>query len=274
VLGWIAERYSSLVREIVHRGHEVACHGYKHALITSQTQDEFRLDIRRGKTILEDLAGTEVIGYRAPTYSITPETLWALGCLQEEGFLYDSSIFPINHDYYGFHQAPRYPFLLERPQQGQLMRQMKQPRYIPLDGGRPEHQDSSRAGDFLGVMLEKGKTPQDDLLIEWPLSTIKLLGRNVPCAGGGYFRLFPYRVTRLFMQSLNNSGNPVIFYIHPWEFNPSLPRVNNISFLRRFRTYLNLSKTEDRFKRLLADFRFAPVRDILRIGDQGTGSNT
>jgi polysaccharide deacetylase family protein (PEP-CTERM system associated) len=102
VLGWIAERCPSLVRDIQRCGHEVACHGYAHRMICEQTPDEFTEDIRRAKAILEDTIDEEVMGYRAPTFSITQRTLWALDILAEEGFQYDSSIFPVRHDRYGF----------------------------------------------------------------------------------------------------------------------------------------------------------------------------
>ena len=112
VLGWIAERYPDVVRRIQKEGHEIACHGYAHELIYAQSKEEFRQDIRRAKAILEDITGCEVIGYRAPGYSITNKSQWALEILVEEGFKYDSSIFPIRHDFYGMANAPRFPFVI------------------------------------------------------------------------------------------------------------------------------------------------------------------
>jgi len=112
VLGWIAERYPNLIRRIKDQGHEIACHGYAHKVIYNQTKEEFREDIRKSKAILEDITGDEVIGYRAPSYSITNKSQWAFGVLVEEGFKYDSSIFPIHHDFYGLPTAPRFPFII------------------------------------------------------------------------------------------------------------------------------------------------------------------
>ena len=106
-LGWVAERHRDLVRRIVSAGHEIASHGYGHRLIYEQTPDEFRTDLRRSKAILEDTAGTRVRGYRAPSYSITKRSLWALDVLVDEGFEYDASIFPVHHDRYGIPDAPR-----------------------------------------------------------------------------------------------------------------------------------------------------------------------
>lgn len=108
-LGWIAERNNGLIRSIHERGHEIACHGYMHQLITAQTPESFRDDVSRAKSVLESCIGHEVIGYRAPTYSITGKTLWALDILEELNFRYDSSIFPIYHDNYGIPDAPRFP---------------------------------------------------------------------------------------------------------------------------------------------------------------------
>jgi polysaccharide deacetylase family protein (PEP-CTERM system associated) len=112
VLGWIAERYPDLVRRIQKEGHEIACHGYAHKLIYTQSKEEFRQDIKKTKAILEDITGSEVVGYRAPSYSITSKSQWAFEILIEEGFKYDSSIFPIRHDLYGMPNAPRFPFAI------------------------------------------------------------------------------------------------------------------------------------------------------------------
>ena len=114
VLGWVAERHPGLVRAIVQRGHEVASHGYAHRLIYDQTEEAFREDVRRAKAIIEDVGGCAVGGYRAPSYSVTSRSLWALDVLIEEGHWYDASIFPIRHDRYGIPSAPRRPFSCER----------------------------------------------------------------------------------------------------------------------------------------------------------------
>jgi polysaccharide deacetylase family protein (PEP-CTERM system associated) len=114
VLGWVAERYPSLVRAIVGAGHELASHGYAHRLIYNQTPDEFRDDVRRAKALLEDAGGTEVLGYRAPSFSVTARSMWALDVLLEERYRYDASIFPIRHDRYGIPDAPRWPHHVSR----------------------------------------------------------------------------------------------------------------------------------------------------------------
>lgn len=108
-LGWVAERCPQLAPQIVARGHEIACHGYGHELVYVIGPERFRSDIRRAKAILEDQCGVRVEGYRAPSYSITNRSLWALDILVEEGFSYDSSIFPVKHDTYGIPGAERFP---------------------------------------------------------------------------------------------------------------------------------------------------------------------
>src|SRR5688572_1716200 len=114
VLGWVAERYPSLVKSIGGRGHELASHGYAHRLVYEQTPDVFRDDVRRSKALIEDLSGQGVHGYRAPSFSVTAESLWALDVLSEEGYRYDASIFPIRHDRYGIPDAPRWPHAMAR----------------------------------------------------------------------------------------------------------------------------------------------------------------
>jgi polysaccharide deacetylase family protein (PEP-CTERM system associated) len=101
VLGWVAERHPALIKQISECGHEIACHGYNHELVTAQTPELFREDVKKSKALLEDLIGSAVLGYRAPAFTITNETLWALPILVEEGFVYDASIVPIRHDYCG-----------------------------------------------------------------------------------------------------------------------------------------------------------------------------
>ncbi len=109
-LGWVAERFPKLVERIVKDGHELACHGYEHIRVTQQTPEEFRKDIVKTKKILEDIGGVQVKGYRAASYSIGAQNLWAHGIICEEGFEYSSSVYPIKHDIYGMQEAPRFVY--------------------------------------------------------------------------------------------------------------------------------------------------------------------
>ncbi len=256
VLGWIAERYPDLVRRIQKEGHEIACHGYAHRLVYAQSRDEFREDIKRAKSILEDITGSEVVGYRAPSYSITNKSKWALEVLVEEGFKYDSSIFPIRHDFYGLPEAPRFPFVVSLNGNDNCEFSVLN---FELGTASPQHRNAAPLNNSLPYPRINSSG-----LIEFPLSTVKLFGGNFPVSGGGYFRLFPYSLIRRGLRSINEKERkPFIFYMHPWEIDPDQPRVNGVSPRSKFRHYVNLNKTESRLKRLLSDFQFSPVRQLL-----------
>jgi polysaccharide deacetylase family protein (PEP-CTERM system associated) len=215
VLGWIAEKFPRLLKEIYNRGHEIGCHSYFHRLIYKLSPEEFKEDTRKAKDVLEQITGSPVMGYRAPSYSVTKNTLWALDILEELGFRYDSSIFPIIHDRYGIAGFPRFMY----------------------------------------------KFP-DRSIIEYPLTTFLLFGVNLPVSGGGYFRLFPYFFTRMFLKKINrNEKQPFVFYLHPWEIDPDQPVIKGSGVMSRFRHYNNLKKTTGRFERLLKDFKFRPIID-------------
>ena len=119
-LGWIAERHPKLLREIVDRGHEIACHGYGHELVYEIGPERFRSDLRRARSAIENATGVAVRGYRAPSYSITAASLWALPILIEEGFDFDSSIFPVRHPRYGIPEFSRWPVRLELGEHGSI----------------------------------------------------------------------------------------------------------------------------------------------------------
>ena len=111
-LAWVAKRFPQTIRDIVAAGHELASHGMDHTRVTNQTRPEFEVDSQQSKTILEDISGVPVIGYRAASYSIVRDNLWALEALKQAGYKYSSSIYPIKHDLYGVPDAPRFPFRL------------------------------------------------------------------------------------------------------------------------------------------------------------------
>ena len=215
-LGWIAERYPHLVREIVAGGHELASHGYGHLRASDQSEREFRADVTQAKKLLEDLSGVAVNGYRAPSFSIGHKNLWALDVLNDAGYLYSSSIYPVRHDHYGMPDAPRFKY-----------------------------------------------QPRQHSLLELPPTTIKLLGRNYPASGGGYFRLLPYSLSAWMMRRVNKvDGEPGIFYFHPWEIDPKQPRQQGVGWKTQFRHYINLSRMEGRLERLLQDFKWGRMDHI------------
>ena len=217
VLGWVAERHPELIRTIRKNGHEVASHGYAHQVLTVLTPPQFRADVRRAKRILEDILGEPVVGYRAPSFTIMEDTVWALRTLVEEGYVYDSSIFPVWHDRYGLHGANPYC-----------------------------HRLMTAAGPIWEV----------------PPSTLPVGNMRLPVAGGGYFRLWPYRLLRRWLRKIELSGHPLVVYLHPWEIDPEQPRVR-AALLSRCRHYLNLHKTEGRLVQLLQDFRFGSIADTI-----------
>lgn len=213
VLGWLAARRPHLVRRIHEGGHEIASHGWAHRPATELSPEEFRESVARSKELLEDITGAPVQGFRAPSFSIVPGVEWALDVLVEEGYRYDSSLFPIVRGGYGYSDGSRDPIWIARP------------------AGR---------------------------IAEFPPATLRLLGVNVPAGGGAYFRLFPYRVVQAALRRCEERGLATTFYIHPWELDPSQPRLP-VSWATRVRHYSGLQRTMDRLDRLLAEFRFQPI---------------
>jgi polysaccharide deacetylase family protein (PEP-CTERM system associated) len=186
ILGWVAQRCPALVRQIRDNGHEIACHGYGHELVYRIGPERFREDIRRSKGILEQLSGVQVRGYRAPSYSITKKSLWALDILIEEGFTYDSSIFPVYHDLYGIPDAPRFPYLIERT--SGAIREFPLSTY-PLRLGSKEYRLPVAGGGYLRLFPAA--------LLRHCIAAIN-----------------------------RREGQPAVLYFHPWEIDPGQPRIN------------------------------------------------
>jgi len=185
VLGWIARRCPALVQEIDSRGHEIACHGYGHQLIYRMTPAEFRSDVRRAKDLLENICGKAVLGYRAPSYSVITETLWALDILIEEGFLFDSSIFPIRHDIYGMPDAERFPHQIRRSR---------------------------------GIIRE---FPLSTLNVNIADHTLRI----PVAGGGYLRLLPAWFVAKAISRINRFERRPAILYVHPWETDPDQPRI-------------------------------------------------
>ncbi len=214
-LGWIAERYPHLVRNIVAQGHELASHGYNHQRASDLSQAEFFADIDSAKKLLEDIGGVPVQGYRAPSFSIGAGNLWAFDSLARAGYRYSSSIYPIAHDHYGMPDAPRFAH-------------------------------ETHAG-----------------LLEIPVTTVRMGGRNFPSSGGGFFRLLPYALSRWMLRRVNErDGQPAIFYFHPWEIDAEQPRVAGIDAKTRFRHYVNIERVPARLEQLLGDFAWGRMDRI------------
>lgn len=215
VLGHLANTHPNLIRNIVDCRHEIALHSHSHKHLASLTPEEFQQDTQKGRKAVEKASSMKVLGYRAPMFSLTRSTAWALDILREMGFRYDSSIFPVINPWYGFPSAPRYPY-----------------------------------------------HPFGDDFMEFPLSTARIMGFNIPIAGGFYLRLLPLQFIIKSIKKINKQGQPAILYIHPWDLDPFQP-LQNPTLRERFTHYYNLLTTKSKIQILLKEFRFAPINTML-----------
>jgi len=236
VLGYVAERTPEAVRMIHNEGHEVASHGYGHLQVYKQTEDEFREDLVRSKSLLEEMTGGKVIGYRAPEWSIcgaleqaepaearfiakagkgARNSTWALDLLVRNGFLYDSSVVPLR--FIGIPDAPTQPYVITTP-------------YGKIKEFPP-------------------------LVMPSPLG-------NLPIGGGWGLRIFPYRSIRKTIIEHNRLGYPALLFCHPSDFDPSPPPLP-LPLIKKFVCHGRIKTTEERMVRLLDEFEFAPLREVL-----------
>lgn len=218
VLGWIADRFPELVREIERKGHEISVHGYFHLQLTGINPEEFENDLKQSiEAVRRADVHQQVIGFRAPSFSVVNTTLWALPILERHQIKYDSSVFPVRfHPDYGIPEAPLHPY------------------------------------SITGTIRE------------FPMSCGRLFGARVPCCGGAYFRFFPYRLTRYLVKKCNGEGRPVVFYVHPWEIDPGQPKVK-LPLGRRARHYYGLNDTYKKLEKLLDDFEFTTLKEVLEL---------
>ena len=237
ILGWIAERLPHLVREISARGHEVASHGSSHQMCSRLSDSDLRSELVDSKRLLEDITGMEVEGFRAPNFSVDDRVL---SVLQETGYRYDSS-------YNSFSIHGRY---------GKLN----------LNGNH-----AGIAHKLTGGFLE---LPISNLSL-FPFPALVTLGtRNfrhfrhfpLPWGGGAYFRLLPLWMFAIGVSSILKREGAYLFYIHPWEVDPGQPKVEQASFVSRFKHYKNLETTEAKLKKLIANLShcsFVACRDYV-----------
>jgi len=219
VLGTVAEHYPDVVKEILNQGHEVATHGYSHQLVYNMTPATFEDDLKISFDHLEKAGCSEILGYRAPYWSITKKSLWALEVLKKLGLKYDSSIFPIKRGLYGIPNARTYP------------------------------------NEII-----------DDLW-EFPPATIRVLGVNLPIAGGGYLRLMPYKViSGAIKRSLSKYTR--VFYFHPYELDPSDTKLQHkaksiTTVFYWMQQKLGRGSNPEKLRRLLSEFKFQSIKQIL-----------
>jgi polysaccharide deacetylase family protein (PEP-CTERM system associated) len=218
VLGWLAEKKPELIGRLSAAGHEIACHSFLHRPVFEMSRTEFREDTRRAKAVIEAVTGKQVLGYRAPSFSITTESTWAFEILAEAGFRYDSSIYPVDHPCYGMPNAPRALF-----------------------------------------RIETANGP----ILEFPLTVLELAGFRSPIAGGAYLRALPYAYTRWGLRYLNErEERSACVYVHPWEIDPGQMRMKGrmTSYVRQ---RLGLRRLEKKLDRLMEDFEFCPVGELI-----------
>ena len=222
-LGYIAEKFPELVKEIDQRGHEIASHSYSHQDIRKTSKDRFEEDIKKSINILEEITGEKVFGFRAPYFSIDKKSFWAMEILSKY-FKYDSSIFPVKTPLYGIRNAPRNIY-------------------------KPNLANPS---------IEDSKSN----LIEIPMAThkIPIIG-NVPIAGGFHLRFLPYFYIKYGLNKINENGNPFMFYIHPKDLDPNMPKIKEYGW----HYYYNLNGATKKFKKVLEDFKFITVKEFLKI---------
>lgn len=238
LLGEVVQAFPQLLRDIVAGGHEVGVHGYFHRQVFRLTPEAFRREVTDAKALIEDVGGVRVLGHRAPAFSIMPNTQWALDVLAEVGFRYDSSVFPIAGRRYGW---PGFP-----------------------------------AG------IHEMTLPSGRRIVEAPLSTISIFGKRLPVGGGGYLRHFPGVVTRWAIRRVQRH-RPAIVYMHPYEIELADPVLDVAGLapdaakrVQRFhRMQLRNRRTVGpKLVRLLAEFRFAPLIDVIEQVPPRTSSGT
>jgi polysaccharide deacetylase family protein (PEP-CTERM system associated) len=219
----VARQFPPLVKRIVHEGHEIAVHGYDHSFVFAMQPAEFRTAVTRAKEEIEQCAGAQAVGYRAPAFSLNQSSLWAIDILKESGFLYDASIKNIK----------------------------KYSSCTPCS--------------------EKSMYRWPNGLYEIPLSCISILGQDIPVAGGGYLRHFPYLWTKYALKKLERNQKHGIVYMHPYEFEDSYPHINYhnkpLPLKLRLHTILQArnrgEKHRSKCNSLLSDFNFVPLKTLM-----------
>lgn len=216
VLGWVAQNHPEILKEMHDRGHELASHGFSHKLLSQQSEAVFRKELSSSVEEIKKACGAEVLGFRAPNFSLTRDCLWALDVLKKQGLKYDSSVYPSRVVQKEPLNAPSRPYEIAE-----------------------------------GLMEFPGSTYQTPLL-------------NIPFGGGAFMRLEPYFLTRRLIKNVNKNGNPAMVYMHPWELNPEHPKIA-CSLKAAIVHYLGLTRSEKILVKLLGEFEFAPVREVLGL---------
>jgi polysaccharide deacetylase family protein (PEP-CTERM system associated) len=228
VVGDVLRHHPDLVRRLYEAGHEIGCHGWSHRPLWTLEPERFAWEL---DAFDRDAAGVlpveEVVGFRAPTFSLDARSAWALDILRQHGFRYDSSIFPVRTYLYGVEGCPSRPY---RPTSAELTR---------------DHAEGT--------------------LWEFPLTACSLAGIPWPVSGGFYLRATPWPLLRACLRRVNAKGDPFVLYLHPWEGDVHTPRVKGLAPTERFITYYGAASVWRKLEGLLQTFAFAPLREILGV---------
>jgi len=230
VVGDVVRHHPELVRRIYQAGHEIGCHGWSHRPLWALPPERFAAELDEfDRDAAAVVPLDEIIGFRAPTFSLDGRTAWAVDLLQQHGFRYDSSIFPVRNYLYGVDGTPCGP-------------------YCPTSAE-------------LATDHEGGK------LVEFPMTACRVAGLRIPVSGGFYLRAIPLPVLRGLLARVNAGGQPFVLYLHPWEGDTGTPRAKKLSPVTRFVTYYNRAGTLRKLEKLLQRFHLAPLRDVLQLQD-------
>lgn len=220
VVGELAEKHPDLVERVRDDGHEVAFHGYYHEPLWKKSPEILQSEIVRFKNVVRE----KCIGFRAPSFSLSNATRWALEVLERNGYKYDSSVFPTKTPLYGVWGAPLQPY-------------------------KPSHDD---------ITVED----KNNKIWEFPLLVYRAIGLRIPVGGGFYLRFFPVNLLIRALEKANRNGCPAVVYLHTWELNPETPRLK-LGLYRSFVTYHNLEETRARLERILSGFQFTSISNYM-----------
>ncbi|MGL5833410.1 MAG: polysaccharide deacetylase family protein [Waterburya sp.] len=213
VLGWVAERFPDLIRQIAEQGHEIGSHGYSHQKISDLTRDSFSTDLDRSLNAISKAANKDVLCYRAPGFSITNKEIWAFKVLASHGIKIDSSLFLGYHRHGGFKISKSRPFHI--------------------------------------LIGEESK------ILEFPIVPYTFMGCQIPFAGGGYLRLFPKEIVKVFFMLSELNQKSVFTYIHPRELDTNQPQLS-LPYIKRRMYYVGINDFEKKLNNLLENFSFSP----------------
>lgn len=219
-LGYIAEKFPKLIKKLQKNGHEVASHSYSHIDLRKVSEKEVIEDLEKSINVIENITNEKILGFRAPFFSVSPNKSNVFNIIKKK-FKYDSSVFPVKTNLYGIPNAPREI-------------------YHPSD-------DS-----FI-------KNDSKEEFVELPPLTSRFLFMNIPIGGGFYFRFFPYFFTKNAIKNFNKNQQPAIFYFHPKDLDPDMPKIKEYSW----HYYFGKKNIKKKFENLLSDFEFTSIKKYL-----------